>query len=141
MPDDVQEKREQLARKIGEEFNKVSKKVVRVRQLADNFDNVAGENLGLLESFVAKRKMRELADKDPPAKPGVFVEPGPDGKEIGYVNTQFLKDTAVWLAKNGYMDGYEDTAVRSAAATVKAVEKSEDQTEKVKKGQIKPKAP
>lgn len=143
MPDDAEkaQRRAALKRDLIHTFNRVAAKVVKIDELVENFDNLAGEHMGFFERQVAKSKMGDLRKKDPPAKPGVYVEPGPDGKEVGYVSTQFLKDGVMWAVDNGKMDGHEDSARRAAYTTVKAIEKSNDQTARVQSGEIKPKAP
>jgi hypothetical protein len=143
MPDDTEkvQRRASLKRDLMETFNRVAAKVVKIDELVENFDNLAGENMGFFERQVAKHKMGELQKKEPPPKPGVYVEPGPDGREVGYVSTQFLKDGVMWAVDNGKMDGHEDSARRAAYTTVKAIERSADQTPRVQSGEIKPKKP
>lgn len=127
--------REGLKRELSAAFNKVAGKVVKMDDLIANFDNLAGNNLGLFERGVASSKMREMA-ANLPAKPGVFV-----GEGSSFVSTEFLKQGIIKAVDDGKLDGLEDVAKRATVTTVQAVEKSPDQTAKVQAGQLKPKAP
>jgi hypothetical protein len=127
--------REGLKRDLSAAFNKVASKVVKMDDLIVNFDNLAGNNLGLIERGIASSKMRELAS-NLPAAPGVYV-----GEGSSFVSTDFLKKGMIQAVDLGKLDGWEDAAKRAAVTTVQAVEKSPDQTAKVQTGQIKPKAP
>lgn len=127
--------REGLKRELSAAFNKVAGKVVAINDLVDNFDNLAGNNLGFFERGVASGKMHELAG-NLPAQPGVFV-----GQGSSFVSTEFLKQGMIKAVDEGKVDGLEDVAKRAALTTIQAVEKSPDQTDRVKTGQIKPKSP
>ena len=126
--------REGLKRELAGIFNQVSaKKVVQVNEVVTNFDNLAGNNFGFLEIGTVTNKVHGLV-KNIPAKEGVFV----DGTST-YVTPEFLKQGMLLAVDRGDVDGHEDVAKRMAQTAVQAVERSADQTAKVKSGQIKPK--
>lgn len=128
--------REGLKRELATIFNKVSaSKVVQVNEVVTNFDNLAGSNFGMFERGPVTNKVHSLVSKVP-AAPGVFVD-----NTSTYVTPEFLKQGMLQAVDRGDVDGHEDVARRMALTAVEAVERSTDQTAKVKTGQIKPKAP
>jgi hypothetical protein len=135
MDNDLVQKREGLKRKLSVEFNKVSGRVVKMDDLVNNFDNLAGNNLGFFERGVASGKMRELA-ANLPASQGVY-----SGGGSNFVSAEFLKNGILDAIDKGKLDGLEDAGRRAGITTVQAVEKSTDHSGSVASGQIKPKAP
>ena len=124
---------------ISNEFNRVAPKVVKVDDLIQAFDNLAGNNLGLLERSAVRGKVQEMVQQDVRGT-GVFQEPGPDGKPVMYVNSTFVKQTMIRAVDSGKLpEGYNDTVRRVSLTAAQAIEKCEDHSEKARAGLIKPK--
>ncbi|TAL39415.1 MAG: hypothetical protein EPN97_02650 [Alphaproteobacteria bacterium] len=137
MAEDVEKKavREGLKRTLSTEFNRVSGRVVMIDDLVSNFDNLAGNNLGLFERGIASGKIRELA-ANLPASQGVYSSGGSN-----FVSAEFLKNGIMDAIDKGKLDGLEDAGRRAGITTVQAVEKSADHSGSVASGRIKPKSP
>jgi hypothetical protein len=128
--------REGLKRDLSAIFNQVAaNKVVQVNEVVNNFDNLAGSNFGFLERGPVTNKVHSLVSKIP-AQPGVYVD-----NASTYVTPEFLKQGMLKAVDRGDVDGHEEVAKRMAVTAVQAVERSADQSAKVKTGQIKPKTP
>ena len=127
--------REELKRELSGIFNRAAPRVVQVNEVVNNFDNLAGSNFNFLEIGKVKDKVHGMVNQIP-AGNGVFVE----GAST-YVTPEFLKQGMLQAVDRGDVDGYEDVAKRMARTAVQAVERSTDQTERVRAGLIKPKTP
>lgn len=128
--------REGLKRELTGIFNKAAAgKVVQVNEVVSNFDNLAGNNFNFLELGPVTQKVHGLVTKVS-ASPGVFVD-----NTSTYVTPEFLKQGMLQAVDRGDVDGHEDVARRMAITAVEAVDRSTDQTARVKAGLIKPKTP
>jgi hypothetical protein len=126
--------REKLKRELSEIFSQAAaRKVVRVNDVVANFDNLAGDNFNFLEIGRVKSKVHEMVNQVP-AAPGVFVD-----STSTYVTPEFLRKGMLDAVDRGDVDGYEGVAKRMATTAVQAVDRSPDQTQKVKAGLIQPK--
>ncbi|MEZ0260014.1 MAG: hypothetical protein ACAH80_03340 [Alphaproteobacteria bacterium] len=143
MPDDKPskaEKRETLKASLLTEFNRVAPKVVKVTDLLQAFDDLAGNNLNWLERVYAKHKLNQQL-KSGLRGEGVFEGADDQGKPAVYVDSTFLKTQMVAGIDRGDANGHEESARKVGVTAVQALERVPDQTAKVATGQIKPKTP
>lgn len=142
MPDDIKQKREALKGKLLGEFNKVAPKVMKVNDLADNFekdDNKYFRWYQKPKELIIEHFMRGLLNKVP-AEAGVY-EGVENGKTITYVSSDFLKNRLIKAIDEGKADSYLDDAEKAGLAAVDAVRDTQDQSDRVRSGQLKPKQP
>lgn len=133
---------EDLKRHISNEFNRVSERVVSVRGLMATFNELAPRRLGFFERGVIANVIKEqLADPATQRSSGYFLGIDANGAPEAYVSSRFLQERLTALADTKDAKENKDVFVRATITAAEAVARSEDQTPRVRTGQIKPSAP
>ena len=141
MGDDIKQKREALKGKLLAKFNEVAPKVMKVDDLANNFEKDDDKYFRWYQKpkeLIAEYELRKLLKKDIPAEEGVFTSIE-NGKTVTYVSSDFLRRHMIKAIDEGKADSHLDDVEKVGYAAVDAVRDTADQSARVKSGQIRPK--
>lgn len=139
--DDIKAKREALKRELLGAFNRVAPKIMKVGDLANNFETADDKYFKWYQKpteLMAEHMMRNRLRKDVPAERGVYVGVE-NGKPETYVSSEYLRRHLIAGIDRGRADSDLEDARKVGLAAVDAVRETADESARVRTGEIKPK--